>query len=386
MKKRLFTDGATLLSTGALKAGVDFFAGYPITPASPIHAAMVKAGIALSAPDEITALQYLTGASINGRKAMTATSGPGYLLMAEGIGAALAMEVPLTVVLVQRLGPATGSATKNAQGDILMAEHIISGGFPLPVLCPSSIEDCHEMAVHAVNCAEALRTPVVLLTEKDMITRRRSVDPLLLTIPPLVERSRYEGMPEHYLPYGTLDEKGVPAFLPLDGAAAQMRYTASTHDEKAVLRSFSEKVRPVTERLFTKGDPSLYPKSGKDIYPGAGILVISYGFTSYAAKIAVNTLRHRGTAASSMQIRTLFPILEDDIRSALSDVREVLIVEENHTGLYRKALLAEDVFRGSDVRAVTSISAMGRSITSGEIVSKIKEKGQHNHEQFFDGR
>jgi 2-oxoglutarate ferredoxin oxidoreductase subunit alpha len=371
MSERLFTDGASLIASGALKAGVDFFAGYPITPASSIYSAMVRAGVAVSAPDEITVMQYLTGASINGRRAMTATSGPGYLLMAEGIGAALAMEIPLTVVLVQRLGPATGSATKNAQGDVLMAEHIISGGFPLPVLCPSSLEDCHEMAFHTVNCAEALRTPAVLLTEKDMVLRKRSVDPSLLREPDILHRRRHAGPPEQFLPYGSLDDRGVPAFMPLDGSHVQVRYTASTHDEKAILRNFSETVRSVTERLFTKGDLSMFPESVKSLSPGAEILIVSYGFTCYAARAAAALLTRSGTAASFLGIRTLFPVLRDDLGSALSDVKSVFIVEENHTGLYRKALLAEGLFGGC---AVHSIAAMGRTLTSAEIAAVINGK------------
>ena len=151
------TDGSHLVAKGALHAGVDFFVGYPITPASGIYSEMIRSGVGISAPDEITSLQYLIGASLNGHKAMTATSGPGFLLMAEGIGAALAMEAALTVVLVQRLGPATGSATMNAQGDVGLVSNIISGGFVVPVLCPSSVEECAEMTVHPVNVSEQLR-------------------------------------------------------------------------------------------------------------------------------------------------------------------------------------------------------------------------------------
>jgi 2-oxoglutarate ferredoxin oxidoreductase subunit alpha len=173
---------------GAIHAGIDYFVGYPITPASGIFQEMINRGIGMEASDEITALQYPIGASPNGRKAMTAASGPRYLLMAEGIGAALMMEAPLTIVLVQRLGPATGSATCSSQGDILMAGSIVSGGFVVPLICPSTLEECVEMTVHAVNIAESFRVPVVLLTEKDVTMGRRDVDVADLRFPDPVGR------------------------------------------------------------------------------------------------------------------------------------------------------------------------------------------------------
>ncbi|MEK7306560.1 MAG: 2-oxoacid:acceptor oxidoreductase subunit alpha, partial [Nitrospirota bacterium] len=126
--------GADMIATGAIYAGVRFYAGYPITPASTIYAAMMSelpklGGIAIGAPDEISALCYCVGASLRGMKAMTATSGPGFTLMVETIGYALMTETPVVIALAQRLGPSTGAATQSAQGDILLAEYCISGGY-----------------------------------------------------------------------------------------------------------------------------------------------------------------------------------------------------------------------------------------------------------------
>jgi len=368
---RALTDGSQLVALGALHAGVDFFVGYPITPASGIYSEMIRAGVGISAPDEITALQYLIGAALNGRKVMTATSGPGFLLMAEGIGAALAMEAPLTLVLVQRLGPATGSATMNAQGDVGLAGNIVSGGYVVPVLCPSTVEECAEMTVHAVNAAEAFRVPVILLTEKDMVVGKRTVDLDTLRLPAPTERTRYTGDPAEFGTYDHLDEHEVPPFRPLGDPDVQVRVTASTHDARGRISSFSERVRHDTERLLVWKNLDHFPSARLDAQEGAEDLVLSYGFTSYAAREAVAQLRASGRRVSHLVVRTLLPVLVDEIRAALAGVRRLVIAEENLTGQYRKVLLGEGVLRNLPVEVVVSLHVMGRPIGPDEIVHAV---------------
>lgn len=366
---RVLVDGAQLIARGALHAGVDFFVGYPITPASGIYTEMLRAGVGLAAPDEITAMQYLIGASLNGRKPMTATSGPGYLLMAESIGAALAMEAPLTVVLVQRLGPATGSATMNAQGDLHMAEHVVSGGFTLPMLCPTRIEDCLELTALAVNLAETFRVPVILLTEKDMVVGKRSVDPAALRYPQPVGRRRYEGLAEGYRPYGALDGLEVPAFRPLGDREVRVRATASTHDEAGTIDAFNERVRFTTERLHIVRNLDRFPAPQIDADDGAEIALLSHGFTTYATRAAAALLRSRGVRVVQVAPRTLYPVLVDQLRAALQGVRRLVVAEENLTGLYRRTLLAEGLLEGTTICELVGVNVMGRSITPEEIVT-----------------
>lgn len=372
MTQYAFVDGANLICRGALHAGVDYFVGYPITPASGIYQQMIECGVGMPAPDEITALQYLIGASLNGHKAMTATSGPGFMLMSEGIGAALAMEVPLTVVLVQRLGPATGSATANAQGDVLLVGNIVSGGFIVPSICPSTLEECAEMTVHAVNISQLLRIPVVLLTEKSMVLGKRSVAIDDLLFPEPRSSPRFDGTTEPFKPYGNLDAREVPPFHPLGTPGPQVRVTASTHNEQGMIARFNESVRSNTERLLVNKNFDLFPAAVRDLQPGAPTLVISYGYTAYAAKEAVKNLRARGQAVSHLIIRTLFPVRVDDIRSALPGIERVVVAEENMTGLYRRALLAEDSFRKYPVEVV-GVHVMGRPITPAEIEAACRD-------------
>jgi 2-oxoglutarate ferredoxin oxidoreductase subunit alpha len=369
-------EGSWLVAHGALHAGVDYFVGYPITPASGIFTEMVRAGVGLPTTDEITALQYLIGASLNGRKAMTATSGPGFLLMAEGIGAALAMEAPLVVVLVQRLGPATGSATVSAQGDVGMVGNIVSGGFRCPVLCPSSFEECAELAAHAVNVAETLRVPVILLTEKDMVVGKRTVDLSTLRLPAPVSRHRWEGPPEGFRTYDNWDEYDVPPFRALGDREVQLRLTASTHDALGNISTYSERVRASAERLFITRRLDVLPLPVLDADPGAEVLVISYGFTAYAAREAVQELRARGQRVSHLVVRTLYPLHVPEIRAACQGVRRIVIPEENATGQFRTVLLGEGVLRNLPVERLVSLNVMGRPITPDEIALAVLDAPQ----------
>ena len=142
-RKLALRSGNQMVAEGAIKAGCKFFAGYPITPASGIYKGLidllpVNDGIAVSSPDEISALAYCVGASMRGFKSMTATSGPGWALMIETVQYALITETPVVICVVQRLGPCTGGATQGGQGDILITEFATSGGFTIPVLYPST--------------------------------------------------------------------------------------------------------------------------------------------------------------------------------------------------------------------------------------------------------
>ena len=131
--EREFSDGATAIVRGALAAGCDFFAGYPITPASPILMMMLRdlparGGIGMQGEDEIASIGMCIGAAMTGARAMTATAGPGISLYSENIGLAVMGEVPLVIVDVQRLGPSTGAATTTAQGDVQFVRWGTAGG------------------------------------------------------------------------------------------------------------------------------------------------------------------------------------------------------------------------------------------------------------------
>jgi len=178
---REFLTGNQAVVRGALRAGCNYFAGYPITPASSILSDMVSAfadgpGVAIQTEDEIAAIGQCIGAAMAGAKALTASSGPGLSLYSENIGLAQMGEVPLVIVNCQRMGPATGGATATGEGDVLFARHVTAGGYPLPVLAAADAASAYWLTYEAFNIAERLRTPVIVLLSKDISLTRQTVD------------------------------------------------------------------------------------------------------------------------------------------------------------------------------------------------------------------
>src|SRR5680860_1520719 len=176
-----FLEGNDAVVRAALDAGCTFFAGYPITPATSILTGMMRAlpevgGVAVQCEDEIASIGMCLGAAMTGQKALTATSGPGMSLYSENIGLAQMGETPLVIVDVQRQGPATGSATKGADADIMFLRYGTSGGLPLIVLSPESVSECYTLTRLAFDLAERYRTPVVLASQKEVGLTREPVD------------------------------------------------------------------------------------------------------------------------------------------------------------------------------------------------------------------
>lgn len=169
MKKLL--SGNEAIVYGALRTGASFFAGYPITPASEIMhewakiSAKNKKMVFLQTEDEIAAIHSIIGASLAGKKSFTATSGPGFSLMQEGIGLGFAMHVPMVIVDVQRQGPSTGMPTISAQGDLLQTQHGSHGDYKTIVFYPNSVQECFDYSIRAFNAAEECLSPVILLSD-----------------------------------------------------------------------------------------------------------------------------------------------------------------------------------------------------------------------------
>ena len=164
----------------AILAGCRFFAGYPITPATEILEGMARRlplvdGFCLQAEDEIAAIVAVVGASWGGAKAMTATSGPGFCLMQEGIGLAASVESPCVIVNVQRGGPASGQSTSTAQGDLYQARYGSNGDYSLITLCPSTSQEMFDHTIRAFNLAERFRIPVIILSDEVVAHIREKV-------------------------------------------------------------------------------------------------------------------------------------------------------------------------------------------------------------------
>ncbi|HEX9076417.1 MAG TPA: pyruvate flavodoxin/ferredoxin oxidoreductase [Anaerolineae bacterium] len=336
---REFIDGAEAITRGALAAGCNFFAGYPITPATPILLRMLRelpkvGGVGIQGEDEIASLGMCIGAAMTGAKAMTATSGPGLSLYSENIGLAIMGEVPLVIVDVMRLGPATGGATTVSQGDVQFLRWGTSGGFPIIALCPTNAAECFSLTQEAFNLAERFRTPVFLATDKETTSAQQTVETDAFEKSQVVNRTPApSGTP--FVPYHTHKLADIPAFSPLGGGHL-VRFTGSMHDERGIITKRTASVNKTSRHLYEKieahrGELEL---ANSDLQEGATTLVVSYGVTARSAQQAVHAARVEGKPVSQISIQSLWPVPERALRRALQGMTRVVVPELNF-GQYR---------------------------------------------------
>ena len=353
-----FINGAELISRAAIYAGCDFFAGYPITPATAIHLNMMRempaiGRFAIQGEDEIASISMCIAASMAGKKVMTATSGPGISLYSESIGLAVMGEVPLVIVNVQRLGPATGGATTGAQGDIQFVRWVTSGGLPMVVLCPASNESIYRLTIEAFNISEKLRTPVFLLTSKDMVLARHTMETQRFSQPAIVNRKYFEGAGD-FIPYAFKNLSDTPEFLPV-GGRQPVRFTTSMHDSQGFLTKDPEKVKQKLLHLQDKiiANMSEYMYTDLDKEEDAQTLIIAYGINTPVCKDVLETVRNNGRKCSLLTIETLFPLPEKQISEAIQSIKTIIIPELN-TGLYAGAI-KHLTAPGQELKSITRI-------------------------------
>ncbi len=329
-------EGNEAIARGAIAAGCNFFAGYPITPATTIFNTMLKmlpprGGICLQGEDEIASMGYCLGAAMAGKKPMTATSGPGISLYSEQISFAIGAEIPLVIVDVQRLGPSTGSATKGADSDIQFLRWGSTGGVPVIVLAPCDVEDCYVFAVHAFNYAEEFRCPVFIASNKEIGLTKESFDLGSINLPPLFERKLFTG--KDYHPFAALPNE-PPPFLPIGGRTL-VRTTSSTHGPDGYITNDPEVIAQSQERLRDKilDSRERIALFAEDTQPGAKTLLISYGVTSRAVEQAVKALREQGVPASTLTLKTLWPAPEELLIEKAEQYDRIILFEMN-LGLY----------------------------------------------------
>jgi 2-oxoglutarate ferredoxin oxidoreductase subunit alpha len=335
-----FIEGNDAIAQGAVRAGCDFFASYPITPASSILDQMLKllpraGGIAIQAEDEIASMGFCIGAAMAGRRVLTSTSGPGVSLYSENIGLAIMGETPIVIVDVQRQGPATGSATQGAEGDVQFTRWGTSGGLPVIALSPASVGEAYQLTYLAFNFAEKYRAPVFLLTNKEVGMTKESVDLDAIELPPLVERKRVPSGRSEYLPHLFEAPEEVPAISDFGGEYVA-RYTTSTHDKSGYLTTRPQVIQEMIDHYTAKIEKAVDDIAlvKEDLQEGADTLVVSYGVVSRSAAVAIRGARSRGRRVSSLVLQTLWPVPEKRIRSAMAGVKKIVVPEMN-MGQYR---------------------------------------------------
>ncbi len=329
-----FMEGNEAIAWGAFEAGCRFFAGYPITPATTIYNTMLKllppaGGICLQAEDEIASIGFCLGASMAGMKVLTATSGPGISLYSEQISFAVGSEIPLVVIDVQRLGPSTGSATRGADGDVQFLRWGNSGGLPVIVLAPVDVADCFTLTMEAFNLAEIHRCPVFVATNKEIAMTRESVDwDKLHRVAPVSRRLCPQGA--DFLPFRVGKDRLVPDFLPI-GSSRLVRQTSSTHGPDGYITTDPDQIGENQKRLLEKIESQVdrFTFFEEMTVKDAETLVVCYGVTARAAKVAVADLQRRGHAVSLLVLKTLWPVPAGLIADKAVTCRRVVMVEMN---------------------------------------------------------
>lgn len=333
MSDRFFWSGNIALAEGALKAGLKFYAGYPITPSSDLMEYISRelpkrGGVFIQGEDEIASINMVIGASIGGAKSMTATSGPGFSLMQEGLGLAIMLEIPVVVVDVMRLGPSTGQATKSGQGDIMQARWGRHGDQCLIVLTASSPHAAYYRIIDAFNIAESLRTPVVLLIDEltahlwETVILDRDIE---------VTMREYGDIGDKF--FDSDDPKKAPP-MPKIGEGYNVLYTSSTHDGYGVRKTqdpeiHNKLVRRIHEKIWGNIDSifryNLFPVE----YNTYDVLILSCCSTSRASREAVEILGKHGYRAVAMELETLWPINYDILGKYIKQASVVIVPEMN---------------------------------------------------------
>ncbi|MBU8911756.1 MAG: pyruvate flavodoxin/ferredoxin oxidoreductase [Desulfobacterales bacterium] len=327
-----FMEGNEALARGAIAAGCNFFAGYPITPATTIFNSMLEmlppqGGICIQGEDEIASMGYCIGASMAGKKVLTATSGPGISLYSEQISFAIGSEIPLVIADVQRLGPSTGSATRGADSDIQFLRWGSTSGVPVIVLVPKDALDCYVLAVHAFNYAEEFRCPVFIASNKEIGMTKESFDLESAPLPPIVERKLFSG--DTYLPFEAKPD-AAPPFLPIGGKTL-VRQTSSTHGPDGYITIDPEVIAKNQDRLREK----IYNARKKitlfeeDIKGNSDTLVISYGVTARAVEDAARILEIKGKSISTLTLKSLWPVPEELLLEKAKPFKQIIVIEMN---------------------------------------------------------
>jgi 2-oxoglutarate ferredoxin oxidoreductase subunit alpha len=389
-KSKLLTDGNDMCGAAAIFAGCTFFSGYPITPSTEIMQFLDReiwkyGGTVLQAEDEIAGLGAVVGASFAGKKAMTATSGPGMSLKTEMLGLASIAELPLVCINVQRGGPSTGLPTKAEQSDLFQAAFSAHGDCLRPVLAPTSVGDVFGMTVEAFNLAEYYQTPVIVLSDQEIAQRKEVVEPIDTSKFNLIERRRpTEAELAKYTRF-KLTESGISPVSHPGMAGGNYLASGIEHNEMGRPTANGEMHARMNEKRFRKFD-SL--KSRRDLFvvegdPEAPLGLVSWGSVAGVAKEALRLAQAEGLRVKLLVPKLLYPVAEQVYQEFFASVRRGLFVEQSFQGqLYRLVRMYVDlpVF-------VKPLARSGSNpIQPTEVLARIRElvlalQGNGSHQQ-----
>lgn len=375
-RKTVLMQGNEAVAYGALDAGVNFFAGYPITPSTEIAEILAaelpkRNGVFIQMEDELASICAIIGASLAGAKALTATSGPGFSLMQEGIGFAKITETPCVVVDVQRVGPSTGMPTSPAQGDIMQSKWGSHGDSPAIVLYPDSVKESYELTIRAVNLSEKYRTCVILLLDEVIAHMREAVCLPDLANVRIINRIKPTVPPHWYKHYDENQKYLSP--LASFGEGYRFHVTGLTHDSHGFPTNKPSEAAEMMERLRKKISYNIRDLVQIESYQmeDAKIAIFAAGITSRAAKAAIASARAEGVKVGLLRPLTIWPFPDDAVRKMLRNVETVIVPELNQGQLIHEVQrLTKEKSDGSLI-PINKVSS--ELITPNDILNKIKE-------------
>ena len=357
-KKLLMGDVAC--AEGALAAGCRFFAGYPITPATEIMEHMARkmpeeGGVFIQMEDEIASVSACIGAVWGGSKAMTATSGPGFSLMQEGIGYAVMTETPLVVVDVQRGGPSTGLPTHASQGDVMQSRWGSHGDYEIIALAPSSSQEMYDFTIEAFRLSQRYRVPTIVLADAIVghtweVVETKKVTNAKIQMP--VERplsTAYEA--PFYVPKFPAFGRGY--MVHISGLAhSEKGYpnTESPEDYTRLVRRLVNKIRNEREQIC----------SYELINPNSKNMIVTYGSP---ARSVYDVLKRRKDVGM-LRLKTVWPLHERLVHDSCCDAERVIVLEMNLGQMSRS-------IRGTLCREVELLSKLGGDLPTPEEITRF---------------
>lgn len=350
--EQILINGNTALGLGALVAGLDVYVGYPISPATSLliwlQSNLAGPGkFVYQATSEIESITSIVGAGYAGKKAMTATAGPGFSLMGEGLGLAWMAEIPLVVADVQRGGPSTGLPTKTEQSDLLTAMYPGHGDISLPIIAPGTVEECFYASIHALNWAERYQGPVIILSEHMLSERNQNIPKPDLDAVTVEQRSAYNGT-NGYHRYESWDISPMP----IPGGPGAYVANGSEHDGMGDTTHRPERHIQMTTRRFSKLDlltDGSYEAENTD----APIALMPWGGSKGPTMNAWRQLTAEGADLAWFYTMFLNPLPKGMIEQ-LQKKELVIVPELNHMGQFASHLRS----LGVNAEAVTQITGL----------------------------
>ena len=374
-KEVKFLQGNEACAEGAIAAGVTFFGGYPITPSTEIAEAMAAKlpqnnGAFIQMEDEIACLAVVLGASLAGKKVLTATSGPGFSLKQELIGYACMAEIPVVIVNVQRVGPSTGQPTAPSQGDVMQARWGTHGDHSIIALSPWTVKECFDVTVLAVNYAERFRTPVIILMDEIVgHMREKFVMPNSADVKIYPRRKPSKTIAEGYQPYEPMEDL-VPNIADF-GTGHKFHVTGLLHDETGFPSGSPKLTKEVIDRLHKKIEIAQDEITHYDEFfmADAEYAVVAYGGTARTAYAAVEQARAKGIKVGMVRLMTIWPFADKVIKNLASKVKGILVPELN----YGQLVLEVERAAGSQANVVSLPKYNTEAFDPQEICEAIED-------------